>query len=78
MKEISLLQKILDNKNKREELIKEFQNLIWDDREAHPLLRELAYDLDFYVSSKDVREENPSYFGDEQLEVEISNVIEQL
>lgn len=62
--------KLKDNK---QELITEFQDLVWEDRlmgiteEEKELLSDFAYDLDFYEPDKVKRSEDPSYFGDERL-----------
>ncbi|HTN38087.1 MAG TPA: hypothetical protein VL053_13495 [Arachidicoccus sp.] len=42
------LELILKDKNNRSSLIKQFQELVWNDENANEILSELAYDLDFY------------------------------
>ncbi len=78
MKEIDLLKKILEEKDNREKLIKEFQSYVWDAKITKPLLGELAYDLDFYEPNEKIRKESPNYYGDEHLEKEILDVLKKL
>ena len=65
---MDILRKILEDKNNRKQLIYEFQNLILDDDDSNEILSELAYDLDFYEPNDEWRKEDPSYYGDSELE----------
>lgn len=65
------------------ELIKEVQNLIWNDEsivndELNDLLSSFAYDIDFYEPDDKKREESSSYFGNQQLLREIKVFREKL
>ena len=75
---MEILERILNNALNRKELIKEFQNLIWNDEESIDILKDLAYDLDFYEPNEILRKEDPSYYGDERLEKEIKEVLQKL
>jgi len=73
-----ILEQILQDKQNRSMLIKEFQELIWNDENANEILSELAYDLDFYEPNEEWRKEDPSYYGDDRLEEEIQAAIQKL
>lgn len=75
---MEILEKILVDKINRKQLISEFQELIWNDENANEVLSELAYDLDFYEPNEKWRNEDQSYYGDEQLEEEITIVLQKL
>jgi hypothetical protein len=78
---IQILRQILDNKPDRERLISDFQQNIWDDKiysendKIQEVLRDLAYDLDFYEPDEKLRQESPSFYGDERVETEILDAI---
>lgn len=65
----------------RVQAVRTFQSLVWsstqltDDAAGERLLRDLAYDLDFYEPDVGRRREDPSYFGDERLCEEVSRVL---
>jgi len=59
---------ILNQRDHRESLIKQFQDKVWNDDECIDLFRELAYDLDYYEPNPDYRSESSEFFGDEDLE----------
>jgi len=65
---MEILEKILQDKQNRKVLIKEFQELVWNDNNANEILSELAYDLDFYEPNEEWRKECQSYFGDDRLD----------
>ncbi len=75
---------ILNDKNNRESLIKRFQEYIWNENpifnseEEENVLSDLAYDLDFYQPDIKIRDEDPSYYGDDRLETEIKTALEKL
>lgn len=75
---MEILEKILNDKLNRKELIKEFQSQVWDNEKSIQILRDLAYDLDFYEPDEILRSDDPSYYGDERLEKEILVVIQKL
>lgn len=75
IKSLEVLKKILNDKLHREQLIKEFQDRIWNDENPNEILSELAYDLDFYEPNEELRKEDASYYGDERLEELLKLVI---
>lgn len=82
---MELLERILSSeKNERQELIFEFQkiylneNLYSIDEREFEILSELAFDLDFYEPDMNVRKQDPSYYGDDQLEMEVLEAIEKI
>ncbi|WON94250.1 MULTISPECIES: hypothetical protein [unclassified Sphingobacterium] len=75
---MEILEQILKDKNNRSSLIKQFQELIWNDENANEILSELAYDLDFYEPNEEWRKKEPSYYGDDRLEEEIKSAIQKL
>jgi hypothetical protein len=75
---MKILERILDDKLNRKNLISEFQELIWNDKNANEILSELAYDLDFYEPDEELRKEDSSYYGDNRLEEEIKLAIRKL
>ena len=64
--------------------VKNFQQLIWDsieidaDPETSAVLRDLAYDLDFYEQDEQIRAEDPALYGDDRLVQEISSAMSKL
>jgi len=75
---MKILEEILYDKQNRSVLIKEFQELIWNDNNPNEILSELAYDLDFYEPNEEWRKQDISYYGDERLEEEIKSVIKKI
>ena len=75
---MELLEKILRDKANRMQLIREFQELIWNDDNANEILSELALDLDYYEPNEEWRKQDPSYYGDDRLEEEIKLAIRKL
>lgn len=80
---IEILERILTEKLLRKQLIRNFQEKIWNadkigDEEENKILSELAYDLDFYEPDETLRKEDLSYYGDERLEEEVKSVLEKL
>lgn len=67
----------LKEKNNRVRLIKEFQEIIFNDENASEVLSELAHDLDFYQPDEELRKESNSYYGDEKLEREIEEALKK-
>ncbi|MBN9400201.1 MAG: hypothetical protein J0I17_08505 ['Candidatus Kapabacteria' thiocyanatum] len=78
---ISILRAILEDKAQRTELIKQFQNEIWDRNGEGPyfeILSTLAIDLDYYEPDEQMRREDPSFYGDDRLEQEIIQALKAL
>jgi hypothetical protein len=75
---MEILEKILNDKYNRKQLINEFQELVWSSENANNILSELAYDLDFYEPDVKVRGQESSYYGDDRLEEEIKSVLQKL
>jgi uncharacterized membrane protein YgaE (UPF0421/DUF939 family) len=73
-----ILENILKDKASRQQLIAEFQELIWNEKNANELLAELAYDLDFYEPNEELRKQDSSYYGDDQLEEKLRIVVKEL
>lgn len=84
MKEaIQLLDGVLSFPEALDEEIPKLQEAIWDDdsEEETPvleILRDLAYDLEYYVSDPDNRREDPSYFGSDKALEEIETARKKL
>lgn len=73
---IELLDAVLTSPERLDVLIPKLQQTIWNDEsdEETPeleILRDLAYDLEYYVSDPDMRKEDPSYYGPERALEEI-------
>lgn len=68
----------------RTEAIRSFRNAVWhssplaSEEWAWRLLRDLAYDLDYYEPDAKEREEEASYFGDERCRELISSALNDL
>ena len=81
---IQLLQTVLVAEHKiKQELIKEFQDEVWNDESIqnetlNEILSELAYDLDFYEPNEEWRKESLSYYGDDRLEKVVKTAIQKL
>ena len=75
---MTILEKILNDKINRKELIKEFQSQVWNNAEALEVLKDLAYDLDFYEPNETLRMEDPSYYGDDRLEKQVLAAMQKL
>lgn len=81
---IQSLNQILESPtSKRTELVKAFQDEIWNDEsiqdvELNDILSELAYDLDFYEPNEKWKKESPNYYGEERLEELIKSGIQKI
>lgn len=68
----------------RGELVTKFDDMIFlcddlkVDEDIEDVLVELAWDLEYYVSDPQWREEDPSYYGDERLEQEINEALQKI
>lgn len=81
---IDILKQILDkNSFNRTELIKSFQEYVWNDEAIkdnalNEVLSEIAYDLDFYEPKEDWRRESKSFYGNDRLNAIINSGIEKI
>ncbi len=81
---VMILLETLRYREQRKQLIEEFQKQVWNGTErlaegpVSEILEDLAYDLDYYVASPDLRREDSSYYGDERLELEIHTALSRL
>ena len=81
---MDILKEILLKEKEKQELIKTFQERVWNgddyssNKRVNEILSELAYDLDFYQPNESLRKESPSYYGQERLEKEIKEAIEKI
>lgn len=81
---IELLGRVIEDRARRITHVKRFQEIVWSSENLHAdpeivrILRDLAYDLDFFEPNDQVRAEDPSLYGDARLEEEIRSVLEKL
>jgi hypothetical protein len=80
---IKILDQILADCTHRKELIKDFQNKIWNDKfvasdEVKNIFKELAYDLDFYEPNPKIRKEDSSFYGDDKLLFEVGKALDKI
>lgn len=83
---VALLRLALSNRAKRVPAIKAFQNYIFNSSlpipgataEQWEALSDLAVDLDYYEPDPIARREDPSYYGDQRVEVEIAEALEKI
>lgn len=80
---MELLNAALTSPEMLDVLIPNIQQTIWNDEidEETPeleILRDLAYDLEYYVSDPDMRKEDPSYYGPEKALEEIRSAQKKL
>lgn len=61
------------------------QNLVWDhealpsdNAEVWEILRQLAYDLDYFEPDSKLRAHDPSYFGEDRARAEIQTALKSL
>ncbi len=76
MKEI--LEKILMNNSNRLDLVKQFELLVANDENVDDIFAELAWDFAFYEPNDELRKQDSSFFGNEQLERLIIEVLTKL
>lgn len=75
---------ILHNKHDRNVLIAKFQEKIWNeieinsDSEIWEMLSELAYDFDYLEQDRELRKEEPSFYGSEKLEKHICESLKKI
>ncbi len=81
---MEILSAASQHSEQRQQLIAEFQKAVWDAPENHSeswecqVLRDLAYDLDYYEPDASKRAEDVSYTNDEQVVAEIKSALEKL
>jgi len=81
---IAMLECALDKPHERARFIAKFQQAVFDAPSSTTntvewqILRNLAYDLDFYEPDPQIRAEDSSYFGDEQAEREIRSALKEI
>lgn len=81
---VDLLTIAMEKTEERPQVISRFQKSILESDVGIPksveweILRELAYDLDYYEPNNAFLLEDPSFYGDEQLEEVISKALEKL
>ena len=73
----------LNEPAERVRLISEFQQIIWHSNDLPEsseveVLRDLAYDLDFYEPDVKLRAEDASFYGDDRIEDEIRAALKKL
>lgn len=81
---IELLERAVDDRARRLEHVKRFQERVWANKDLHPdpevvrVIRDLAYDLDLFEPDDRVRAEDVALYGDARLEEEIRSVLRKL
>ncbi|HUA64604.1 MAG TPA: hypothetical protein VME24_02075, partial [Alphaproteobacteria bacterium] len=77
-----LLKDITKDPSQKRQTIKEFQDEIWScpDEESQiiRILRDLAHDLDYFEADPIKRSEDPSFYGEEQLAIEINKALQTI
>jgi hypothetical protein len=80
----ALLHEALNQKGRRAELVRSFQTSVWnssrpgDEDPVWRILRDLAFDLDFYEADSTRRSQSSTYYGDARLEREIDWALRKL
>jgi len=78
----ALLEKAIREPSNLAEVVAQLQHGVWNSAEipeaADEILRELAYDLDYFEPSIGARAEDPSFFGEERAVAEIKKALERL
>jgi hypothetical protein len=81
---IGLLEQALESDSALQSQIRTIQTLAWDAPREEPasqeceILRELAYDLEFFVEDAGARREDPAYFGAARAREEIRQALARL
>jgi hypothetical protein len=81
---IELLERAIADRTLRVRLVKQFQKRVWDsndlDSEPHiaRVLRDLAFDLDFFEPDEKERADDPALYGEDRLEEEIRSALLKL
>lgn len=75
------LHHVLSARDRRSVLVTMFIKAVCDSRESGEeweILRDLAWDLAYYEADPVARTEDPSYYGDERLEMEIAEALHKI
>jgi hypothetical protein len=80
---VPFLERALVDAGGREASIRSFQEAIWNgkvaaDPETVSMLRDLAYDLDFFETDDAMRRQDPSFYGLERFEREVRAALKRL
>ncbi len=82
---LELLEKALTDRVGRGDHLWRFERLVWDTEEiigddplTDDILRDLAYDLDYYEPDPVARAESSAYYGDDGLEHVIQTALRRL
>jgi hypothetical protein len=83
---VGILRGILtaEDADDRARRISAFQEAVWEDDGTDPegpletILRDLAYDIDYYEGDISKRRESPSFYGEERLRHEVETAIGKL
>jgi len=81
---IELLERVVAERPLRVELVKNFQERVWDsndlgdDPHVAGVLRDLAYDLDFFEPDEIARADDPALYGEDRLIEEIRSALQKL
>lgn len=81
---VDVLTMALGEPLRRKEYIARFQSIVWEGldpglpKNVREILRDLAYDLDFYEPRRDIRGEDGALYGHERVESEIREALEKL
>jgi hypothetical protein len=79
---VDLLERAVRESSLLPEVISQLQQLVWKSSELPPageeVLRNLAYDLDFFEPNPTFRKEDPSFFDETTAIAEISQAIARL
>ena len=81
---IELLASIVEDPSTRTSAIAEVQRFVWSGGvdqlppNVQSVLRDLAYDLDFFEPSEQVRAQDPALYGPDRLEEEIRSTLRRL
>ena len=80
----ALLKEALQHPDRLSQKIRQFQEDVWSagnaggDSAAWEVLRELTYDLEFFVPDEKMREEDVSYYGPDRAAREIREALEKI
>lgn len=81
---LELLAMALQDPFRRKESVAKFQAIVWEGLDpalpanVRAVLRDLAYDLDFFEPEREVRSEDGTLYGHERAEREIREALEKL
>ena len=82
---LELLERALTDQVGRRDHLRQFEDLVWsteafigEDPDTDEILRDLAYDLDYYEPDPRTRPGDSAYYGDDRLEDEIRSALRKL